>query len=74
MSLLQGQRFVSVGWCFSAGCRYVSLMHGLSSRFISSLKARSLVARVNPSFPERLEFSTPSTYWPAIWRALCPDR
>lgn len=46
----------SLGWCFSAGCRYVSLMHGMSSRFFSSLQARALVALRNPAFLPRQQW------------------
>jgi len=53
VSLSPQQPYTSVGWCFSAGCRYVSLMHGLSSRFFSSLQAQILVALRNPSFLPR---------------------
>ncbi|WP_207063703.1 hypothetical protein [Motiliproteus sp. SC1-56] len=37
------------GWCCSAGCRYVSIMHGISSRFVESFRVNSLLARTNPS-------------------------
>ena len=46
----------SLGWCFSAGCCYVSLMHGMSSRFFTSLQARALVALRNPAFLPRQQW------------------
>ncbi len=47
------------GWCCSAGCRYVSIMHGLSSRFFESGLVSSLTALLNPSSLRPLTLSAP---------------
>ena len=56
-------RYTSVGWCFSAGCRYVSLLHGLSSRFFCSLQASALVALFNPAFLPRVQRLSRNSDW-----------
>lgn len=38
------------GWCCSAGCRYVSIMHGFSSRFLESQQVNTQVIETNPAF------------------------
>ena len=41
-------------WCSSVGCRYVSIMYGLSSRFLTSQIIASLILIVNPTNPQPL--------------------